>query len=255
MSKYLKISKVLLITVIVFISKPTWAMMASDLLNLKIIGYHFTTRITSDEKISSVKDPSKARYLVLKFSANISSSDGALFLNDFLLRYFHDNEKEDRSRAKKICSAETSMIGEEDNCLLSEGGWIKIGTGDVFFTVSFLLENEIKNIEIHRVGGAEVIHYSLSSERPYSVFVATNQGIESIADIIEVIESGGYRVLSPSNKLDDKEKGISIFYAKSAEVQAREISQRIMTKTKIAPVVNERDFSNSDSDIIIWIGK
>ena len=255
MLKFKKISKVLTLLIVMFISKPTWAMMASDLLSLKIIGYHFTTRVSSDKSLYLSKDPLNTRIVVLKFSAKTPSNDGILFTTDFLLRYFHDNGKEDRSPAIRICSAETSVIGEENNCLVSRDGWINIGTGDVIFTVSFFLENGIKNVEIYRVGGAEVMRYGLSNERPYSVFISTNQGTESIIEIIKVIESGGYRVLRSSNSLDSKTKGISIFYAKSAEVQAREISQRIMTKTKIAPDVKENDFRNADSDIVIWIGK
>ncbi|MCK5616363.1 hypothetical protein KAR91_81630 [Candidatus Pacearchaeota archaeon] len=251
----IRISKVLVLLVVVVISKPTWAMMASDLQNLRIIGYHFTTSVSSDKSSYYSKNPLNSRIVVFKFSAKTSSNDGVMFLNDFLLRYFHDNGKEDRTSAIRICSAETSLIGEENNCLVSKSGWIKIGTGDVLFTVAFFLENEIKNVEIHRFGNAEAMHYSIGSERPYSIFISTNQGTESIAEIIKVIKTGGYRVLRSSNNLDPKAEGITIYYAKSVEVQAREISQRIMTKTSIAPTIKESSFSNADSDVVIWIGK
>lgn len=246
---------IFLIFLIAIASNVTMAMLASELQNFKVLGYHFTTKASSDKTVWTPNDALNNRIIVFKCSAKNPSGDGIIFTTDFLLRYFDDNGKENRSSALRICTAKTTMPGEEDNCIASRNGWINIGKGDVIFTVSFILENDVDKVEILRVGDTETTHYNISDERPYSVFITTNRGIDNIKDIIDVIKSGGYRILRTSGNLNPDNKGITVYYSKSVEVQAREISQRIMTKTNIAPSVEESNFSNSDSDIVIWIGK
>ena len=240
---------------LVSLLEPAWAMLASDLLELKVIGHHFTTRASSDKSLYYAKDPQKSRILVLKIAARVPSGWGILFTNDFVLRYFRDNGKEDRSSAVRICRAETSVIGESADCLVSQSGWINIGSDNVIFTVSFYVENDVKSVDIFRVGGSSHISYDIGTERPYSVFVTTNRGVDSLAPIVAVIEKGGYRVLRTSGALDGKVEGITIYHANSAEGPAREISQRIMTLTHTAPSIKESKFANSDSDVVVWVGK
>lgn len=247
--------KVLFLLTAILSSSSAWSMLASDLSNLKVIGYHYTNYVSSDSKMYYSKTPSENRIIVFKLSAIIPSADGILFSKDLLLRYFESNEKEHRSSAIRICSSETSIIGEENSCLVSRNGWIHIGTGDVIFTAAFLIPNEAKNIELLRVGDANSTPYRLTDKRTYSVHITTNQGIQSIGEIIEVIKAGGYRTFSPSTKLNKDVEGITIYYGKTTETLAREISQRIMTKSNIAPTVKESDLGNSDTDIVIWIGK
>ncbi len=250
-----KVAVIFVFLLVLSVPESTRAMMAADLQNLRIIGHHFTTSVSSDKRVNYSKHPADTRIVVFKFSASISSNDGILFTNDFVLRYTHENGKEDRSAAIRICTAKTSVIGEESNCLISKTGWVNVGSGDVMFTVAFFLENDVKNIEIHMLGRSDITSYTLSGERPYSVFISTNQGSEYISGIIDVIKIGGYRVLNSSLKLDPEEEGITIYYIKSVETQAREISQRIMTKIQAAPALKENKFPNSDSDVVIWVGK
>ena len=79
MMKYKMFSKVLTFLIAVFLSKPAGAMVASDLQDLKIIGYHFTTHVSSDKSLYFSKDPLNSRIVILKFSTKTSSNDGILF--------------------------------------------------------------------------------------------------------------------------------------------------------------------------------
>ena len=81
------------------------------------------------------------------------------------------------------------------------------------------------------------------------------RAIDALSPIVGAIEKGGYRVLRTSGKLKKETGGITIYHSKSAEVIAREVSQRIMTLTRTVPAIEESKFMNSDADIVIWVGK
>jgi len=245
-----------LIMIMVFVLMPVLggAMPAADLQDFRILGYHFTTRVASDEKVFFTNTPEKARIVVFKVSADVAANDGKLFLDDFVLRYVDSNKEERRSSAVRICTAQTSQVGEESDCLAARSGWINVGTGKVIFTVAFYLQNDVQDLDILTVGTSGAVHYNVGGQRPYTVYITTKQESDTVAKIAAVIKKGGYRVLRSTGLRSDVD-GVSIYYSKYAEVQAREVSQRIMSEIGVAPEMNDTNLINSDSDIVVWVGK
>jgi hypothetical protein len=230
--------------------QKTSAITAGDLKNIKIIGHHFTTSFNNGKRIISVKKPSEARYVLIKLAVEVQSDDSKIFANDFVLQYFHQDGKEDRTKCDAICRAKTAALSEDDGCAMGNAAWVK---SSKYLILVFFLENDVNSVSIGRTG-AFPLTYKVGSDRPYSVFIATNQGSEALSKTEKVISAGGYQVTRTSTNLPDEKNGIIIHYADGAEVQAREISQRIMTEMGIAPVVKKMDLI-SDNDIVVWLGR
>ncbi|HEC28110.1 MAG TPA: hypothetical protein ENI65_00785 [Gammaproteobacteria bacterium] len=233
---------------------PAMAIKAGELKNLKILSHHFATSVTSRKRRIFVKKPSKSRYLILKMSARVEGDDSKVFVPDFVLSYRHPNGKEDRSGCSAICRAKSSAPGERGTCTVSKSGWIKIGRNNTYLIASFVVENDVDEVELHRLGGGEPVRYRIGSEHKYSVYIATNRSAAILPEIEAAIDAGGYQVVRTSGKLNKKLKGITIHYGKKMETQAREISQRLMTQLGEIPTVKKMRLQ-SDKDIVIWIGK
>lgn len=247
------LASVLAIFCILAVAQNTSAINAGDLEKIKVIGHHFTTSFNNGKRIASVKDPSFARYIVIKLSFDSPTNDVKLFTNDFVLQYYRQNGKEDRSKCSGICRANTAMLSEDVGCSMGNAGWVLIEKVNQYLSLVFFIENEVNSIDIGRIGGTAV-SYKIGSDRPYSVFLTTNQGPEKLVKYEKLILSGGYQVTRTSTNLNAEQKGITINFAKQAETQAREISQRIMTELKTVPTVQKMDLV-SDNDIVVWVGK
>jgi len=209
---------------------------AGDLKNIKVIGHHFTTSFSNGKRIIYVKKPSEARYIVIKLAVEVPSDDSKIFTNDFVLQYLHQDGKEDRAECDAICRAKTDKLSEDDGCAMGTAAWVLFSKSGKYLSLVFFLENDVNSVSIGRIG-AVPLTYQVGSDRPFSVFITTNQGSEALSKTEKVIRTGGYQVTRTSTGLSDEEKGITIHYADGAEVQAREISQRIMTAMGIAPAV------------------
>jgi hypothetical protein len=229
------------------------ALSAGGLKNIKVVGHHFTTSVNNGKRIATAKSPSEARYLVVKLSVEVPSDDMKVFTNDFALQYFHRDGKEDRTKCDAICRASTAELGEDDGCAMGNAAWVLLDRASKFLTLVFYLENDVSSVSIARLG-ADPVTYQVGSDRPFSVYLTTNQGGEMLSRTEKVVRAGGYQVTRTSTKLSDETEGTTIHYADGAEVQAREISQRIMTVLGIVPVVKKMNLI-SENDIVIWLGK
>ncbi len=226
----------------------------AELRDLKVIGHHFTTTISTNQRTIYVKEPGKARYVVLKISAYLQGGSGKLFTDDFVLRYVHSDGKEDRSRCSAITWAETEKLGEFDKFYAGEGSWVRFDPGRVYLGLAFYIEHDVEFVEICRIGVAESLTYRLGAyDRPYSVFVSTNRGAEMLKKIEDTIRNGGYAVQS-TQVLNPDESGTTIHHRDDTETQAREISQRLMTQLGIVPTLKKMNLI-SEVDLVVWVGK
>ena len=238
---------------VLFIVKPATAMVAGDLKSVRMVGHHFTTAVTSTKRRVSVKKPGSSRYVVLKLSARLSGDDRKVFVPDFLLSYFHADGKEDRAVPSALCRAKTMKIGERDICSVSKFGWVKLHQGRTYFILAFIVESDVQDISLHIAGQKTPLRYNIGSDRPYSVYVSTSRSSSILPDVRDTITAGGYQVVRTSTGLNKTIKGIVINYTKGAEVQAREISQRLMTQLGEAPKLKKMNLA-TDKDVIVWIG-
>ncbi len=226
---------------------------AAKLNDLKIINYHFTTAISNKNKMKYLKNPDNARYIVIKLSAQLTEN-GKIFSDDFTLRYFHSDGKEDRATAEGVSLAFTNEKDEFDEFLFGPASWIRLETGLVYFGLAFFLENDISSFEIFRLGKQEQLNFNLESgDRKYSVFVSTSLGATMVAQTEEIMRKGGYYV-SSSSELDPAKTGTIIYYRENTETQAREISQRLMAKFGVIPTLEPMNLV-SEFDVVVWIGK
>jgi len=225
------------------------AVSAGDLKGMKIVGHYFTTRIANDKR--ALQTPSHLRLLVLKLAVVSSADDSKTFLDDFVLQYSHTGGKEDRARSAAICQATTPKPSEEAGCVTGEGAWILLDKTSSYLSLAFPIEGDVGEISLGRVG-AQPVPYTIGPDRQYSVHIATNQEPDLAQRFADVISSGGYQVMDVADLKGDV-SGVVIYYAESAETQAREISQRIMTELKVTPAIKKMGLI-SNVDIVVWIG-
>ncbi|GEM_PF-2434211 len=226
---------------------------AAKMKNLKVVNYHYTTAISNKSKMKYVKNPDNARYLIIKLSAQLAEG-GKIFSDDFILKYFHTDGKEDRSSADAISLALTQEIDEFDEFLFGPAAWIRLESGLVYFGLAFFLENDISSFEIFSMGKQEPLLINLgNSDRKYSVFISTNLGSARLTLTEEIIRKGGYYVNS-SLVLDPEKTGTIIYYRENTENQAREISQRLIAKFGDIPTLEEMNLI-SEFDVVIWMGQ
>lgn len=253
-------TKLMMLGVIILLcllsTKPATAatITAREFQDLQVTGHHFTTAISTRTRTLFVKDPSKGRYIVLKLAGTLQKGGGKIFTNDFTLRYFHSGGKEDRNECSAIATAKTAEIGELSNFATGNGSWISLDSGKIYFSLVFFIEKDVDTIDIHRLGVAEPFTYRVGTERLYSIAIFTNKDSNTLSEAVEVIKAGGYQVVTSSETLAKEETGTTILYMEQAESQAREISQRLMTKLGVVPTVKKMDVI-SNNDIVVWLGK
>jgi len=122
---------------------------AREFKDLQVIGHHFSTSIITPTRQMSIKDPSEARYIVLKLFSTLQKGGGKVFTNDFMLRYFHSDGREDRNECGAIATAETANIGEFDNFVGGNGAFITLDSGNIYFGLVFYIEKDVDRIDIH----------------------------------------------------------------------------------------------------------
>lgn len=234
-------------------SNPAPAITAGNLQDLKVVGYHFTTRIASPTRMRFANDPAKGRYIVLKLAATVQKDDAVIFAPDFVLAYSHQDGREDRADCSAIGTAETSAPGEYDQFGVGSVPSITMNHGKGYWGLGFFIEPDVETIEIHRIG-AEPLIYRIGTDRSYSVFITTNIDAKVLSEAKDVIERGGYYITRASENLVKDQRGITIHYAEQAESQAREISQRLMAKFGVVPTLKKMELV-SEVDIVVWLGK
>jgi hypothetical protein len=232
---------------------PAFALSAGELTNVKPLGHHFTTALSNGTRLSSTKNPTAARILVLKLSLTVPEDGARIFVDDFSLQYRHNDGKEDRARAFAVCKAKTADLGEDAGCGMGEGAAAVLGRSDRYLILAFFVEHDVGTVALARPGAAPV-SYELGAQRRYSVFMSTNRGADTLAKPAQLVQAGGYQVTRTSTGLNADHSGVTIHYAKQAETAAREISQRFMTGLGVAPTVKESELA-SDHDVVIWFGK
>lgn len=229
------------------------ALSAGDLQGLQVVGHHFSTRVSDGRRVSRVKNPLENRYLIVKLALAPPSSRSPVFLTDFVLQYVRSDGKHARSPCRELCRANTATLGEKSRCMMGTANALIFDKTQKYMTLAFLLANNVREVNIARTGAAP-ISYTVGVDRPYSVYLTTNQGRDAIAPAQAAIRAGGYQVTNVSDKLSSKSKGIVIHHSTKAEPQAREISQRIMTEMGVVPTVKTVKLI-SDHDIVVWIGQ
>jgi hypothetical protein len=229
--------------------------LASELKDLRILNHYFTTAVCDGNKILYVNDPSEARYVVLKLAATLDKEDGKLYVNDFALKYYHEDGKEDRAQCKAIGACETPDLGEYGEFVISnEAGYLNVEKGIIYFELIFFIEEDVTTIELYRLGYNLPIIYTIGSDRLYSIFISSNSGYETLSKVKKVIEQGGYLVTSTSDALSEDEEEITIHYQEQVENQAREISQRLMITLERTPKLEKMNLI-TQNDIVIWLGQ
>lgn len=240
---------------VLFLNQSVLALTASQLQNVKVVGYHFATEITSTSYRASLNDTEKSRYVIVKLSGLLTGSEGKIFSNDFQLVYQHANGKEDRAKCSGIADCKTDTPGEIESFVLGEASWMKASPGIVNFAVAFVVESDVDTVYIYRSGTSDVVTVPIGRDRKYSVYITTNRSDTKIAsEVKQIISDGGYDVTMVSNGLDSSETGTTIQYREKAEAAAREMSQRLMVKYGILPKVQKMELV-SEVDIVVWLGK
>jgi len=229
-------------------------LVVKDFQDLQVIGHHYTTSITTGSKRLSIKNPSDARYIVLKLAGTLRKGGGKVFTNDFTLAYVHTDSKEDRNECDAIATAKTANIGEFNQFYSGNGAFTTLDNGKNFFGLVFMVEKDVDKIDLYRLGITEPYSYRIGTERSYSVAIFTNVNAAILSQAEEVINTGGYQIVTASETLASGITGTSILYMDEAESQAREISQRLMTKLNVIPTVKKMDVI-STNDIVVWLGK
>lgn len=223
--------------------------------DIRVVGHHFTTSFSNNKARISVKNPLQARYLVLHLSVNISSDNTKVFVDDFILSYFQQDGNESRSKCVALCRSKTADLGDFEGCSIGQGGWVIFDKATKYFSLVFFLENDVETIEIHGIGLAP-IRYKVGTNRLYSVYIITNQGSPTLSKTEKCIQPGNYHIITSTNstKLAPDTKGSVIHYAEGAEVQAREISQRLISGMGISASLEIMNLVSS-FDVVVLIGK
>lgn len=245
--------------VLLFASSSVQAFGASDIGNLKIKGYHFSSQIigvTSSGKAVRIfaKNPSKFRYLILKLKGKFQNDLKVLWGREFVLRYKKKNldiieECDGVTTMKKSGITNMFHVGNSGTDIAMKLKGNRAG----LFALAFFVPNNITKITLEQVGTEITNECTLPQEKQYSIFLATNSlSSASLNKITKLLENGGYNVIA-SKHLAKSEKQFTIMYAPGVENVAREISQRFMTKYNIVAKLKPINVLSS-SDIVIWIG-
>ena len=213
------------------------ALSAGELKDVQVVGHHFATRVSDTRRVTRVKNPLEARYLVVKLAINMPGGSSPVFLTDFVLQ----------------CRANTGTLGEKSRCMMGTSNALVFDESQKYMSLAFLVPNDVREVDIARTGAAP-ISYTVGADRPYSVYLTTNRGPGAITPIQAAIQAGGYQVTNVSEKLSKKTTGIVIHHSTKAESQAREISQRIMTEMGVLPTVKPLKLM-SDHDVVVWVGQ
>lgn len=236
---------------------PATAITTGDLQDVKVVGHYFTTAISNDKRTVYTKDPSTGRYLVLVLSATFPQEQGKMFSTDFMLRYVHSDDSEDRSNCSALARSETpnpEKVFDLSEFFIGDFAWMKVNSGQIRFALAFYVEPDVETIDLYRHGAPEPVTYRIGTDRSYSVALFTNIDSPTLLRAKDVIQKGGYEVVETSETLVKEKTGITIHYREQVESQAREISQRVMTEFGRTPTLQKMELI-AGIDIVIWLGK
>jgi len=239
---------------LLIMAEPVQALTVDNLKDIKIVGHYFTTRISNGRRTITVKNPSISRFMVLILTATLEGNGGKMFSNDFTLKYFHGNGKEDRAKNETIALTNPDFPYLLRNIGLGDVTWNDFDKGQINFGLVFMVEPDVREVELYRIGSPDKIAYTIGDDRSYSVYITTNNDSGELAQVRDVIVNGGYHVTGATNLLVKSEKGITIHYADKAETAAREISQRLMTTLNKTPKLEKIKLIGTH-DIVVWLGK
>jgi hypothetical protein len=250
-SRTLLLGAVLLSGAIFPLAPPATAIRGGELTGLKVIGYHWTSRIASENTATTVDHPDAARFLILKLAANLKSED-VIFGDDFVLVYRHPDGSEDRAACRAMGHADTAEPGEFGAFYLGPSPRLAADPGPVYFGLSFVIEHDVESVEVHPIGGSPIAH-RIGSGRPYSVYLSTNQPEEVLPRVRRVAEAAGLQVTGATTALDPEHKGAVVFYAPAAEDAARDLAARLQAELGTAVDVQPLELI-ADIDLVLWLG-
>jgi hypothetical protein len=196
---------------------------AGDLGDVTVMRHFFSTGIRGSGRYVGVKDPAKGRMLLLVVSAKVPPEMKTFHAVDWVLVYRHSGGAADRANCDGIAIAEKqgASIGTFH---LGDTARVQAPSGTAHFAVAFLVEPDVREVELYRIGVPTPIIYNVGSERQYSIFITTNAETDVMDRGRNSIVRGGYNVVEVSHGLNKDTRGVHILYQKNAETPAREIS-------------------------------
>lgn len=234
------------------LAQPADAIRAGELQGLRILSHHWTTRIASRERATTVNDPDAVRFLVLKLASNVQDK-AVVFAPDFVLVYRHADGNEDRATCDAMGGAETEEPGEFGDFFIGSVPRLERPAGPLSFGVAFIVEADVESVEVHRIGGSP-LSYRIGPDRPFSVYLSTNQPPELLARARRIAEAGGLQVTNSSSNLDAERTGTAVFYSSAAEAQARDLAARLESELGVSPDLQPLDLI-AEVDIVVWLGR
>jgi len=233
------------------LAPPASAIRGGELPELKILSHHWTSRISSEDLTTTVDHPDAARFLILKLAANLKSKD-VIFGNDFVLVYRHADGQEDRANCRIMANADTAEPGEFGPFLIGDSPRVDDEPGPVFFGLAFVVQADVESVEVHPIGGSPLA-YGIGSDRPFSVYISTNQSPELLPRARRLAESAGLQVVNVSSSLAPEKTGAVVFYSPASEDVARDLAARLQSELGISPDVQPMELI-SELDLVVWLG-
>jgi hypothetical protein len=220
---------------------------AALLRDVQVTAHHFATAVSGTKYMLSINDTQASRYLVLQVSAMGAVNPTKLFCTDFTIAYTPIGGSETRSRCEGIAASANDMV--------IGAGWVTLDSSTkASLRLVFAIETNVDTVNLYRIGVAEPIPYRIGTDRPVSVHVFSSKGSDQLSKAVSLIRSGGYTIVSAADTLVPEITDVTIHYREKAEVQAREISQRLMVGLKVVPAVKRLELV-TDVDVIVWLGK
>jgi len=235
-------------------ASAAWALPASELREVKILGHHFCTRLDTPTGHVASQDPAKARIIILRVSAEKGPGEARIWAHDFVLRYTHPNGDEDRTSLDAISDAAGEPEGSVGTFHNPEEPSISVKGEEIVLGLSAFLENDVTDIELCRMG-APPTPYHVGKERQMSVYVTSNIGLQKAVNIAADLKKADYYVVT-NEALDKDTKGTRVIFAPAAEAQGREIAARLANLLGANPEVKPRgEDIATDYDVLVWLGK
>ncbi|MBM4039938.1 MAG: hypothetical protein FJ290_15655 [Planctomycetes bacterium] len=184
---------------------------AGDLTGMRIVAHQFAAHLTGPNKHSSINDPSKARFLILKVTAKAPLGGTRVWAQDFVLVYHHTDGSEDRSRCHGIAEVDYKSVPEGDIRFFRNGdvGSVTCEGQDARFALAFYVEPDVRTVQLHPIGGQPLV-YDIGHSRPYSVAIVTNCAPERLPKAKAAAQQAGLQVVQVSSGLRHDETGVTI---------------------------------------------
>ena len=236
-----------------------FALQASELQDVRVLHYHFAVRVAGSTGTVGSRDPGQARMLVVVISAaRERRSADRVFARDFVLCYQHPDGREDRAGCDMI-----SVLPEEEEDVspglfasgiepsaVVEGAQVRIG-------LVFFVENDVRRVELWRIGTPETVIIDLGEERPFSIFVTTptNRAV-SARVAAELNQLDGVKAYPTIGLRSGGVKDVTLF--RSPDVPdnvVRAVAERLEAVVGRKAEIEDMDEAGmrSDYDIVVWL--